>query len=120
MYDDYPSRRKIILDGMIKKRTKNQMTVEDRVFLISEDLTKRLRARTILIVGITLLLSLTYNFFMERYDILISELEPSSGIFSEALSYTIVFIIVLGIGFATISLLAIPKNVHDHIIKELY
>lgn len=43
MYDDYPSRRKIILDGMIKKRTKRQMTAGDRVFLISEELAKRLR-----------------------------------------------------------------------------
>lgn len=120
MYDDYPSRRKIILDGMIKKRTKYQMTVGDRVFLISEELAKRLRVRTIVVVGITLLLSLTYNFFMERYDIPISELKPSSDIFSEALGYTIIFMIVLVIGIAAILLLAIPKNVQDHIIKELY
>lgn len=119
MYEEYPSRR-IILDGMIKKRTKNQMTVGDRVFLISNELAIRIRRRNWLIGSTTFLLSLIYLYSMEKFDIPISEVEIGDGVYSEGLSYTFIFMSVVIISAAIIAISAIPKNVQDHIIKELY
>lgn len=90
MNHDYPSRRKIIVDGMLKKRTKNQMTVGDRVFMISNELAIRIRRRNWLIGSTTLILSLIYLYFMEKFDIPISEVQIGDGIYSKGLSYTFI------------------------------
>ncbi|MEC6748589.1 hypothetical protein VXN63_08515 [Marinilactibacillus sp. XAAS-LB27] len=120
MNHDYPSRRKIIVDGMLKKRTKNQMTVGDRVFLISDELARRIRKRNWLIGSTTFLLSLIYLYSMEKFNMPASEVNIGDGVYSQGLSYTFIFISAVVILAVIFLVTAIPKNVQDHIIKELY
>lgn len=110
------TRRKVMLNGMLKKGNKDILVVGHKEYRISEELAKRIRIKNILLGLETIVYTFIYLFSIEKYRDM-----PFKGIdkyFMEGLNKTFIFLFFVAAGFVITSLLLLPKDIEKY-VEEL-
>lgn len=110
------TRRKVMLNGMLKKGKKNILEVGHKNYRISDELAKRIRIKNLLLSFETLVLTFIYLFSVEKYRDM-----PFKGMdkyFMEGLNKTFIFLFLVATGFIITSLLLLPEDIEKH-VEEL-
>lgn len=107
------TKRKIMLEGMLKKGKENILVVGNKHYHISEELAKRIRIKNFLLSIETVVFSIMYLLSIEKYrDI------PFKGMdkyLTEGLSKTFVFLFFVVAGFILTSYFILPDGVEKHV-----
>ncbi|SEL37009.1 hypothetical protein SAMN04488700_0594 [Carnobacterium iners] len=116
---DRLTKRKIMFNGVMKKREKNVLEVGTKKYLITNFLAKRLRLKNWLLGLMTLVFSLIYLFSIEKYSNVPLD-GANSYLLIEGLTTTFLFLFSIVIGFIAISVMLIPKELEKYIKNELF
>ena len=106
------TRGKVMLNGMLKKGEKNVLEVGHKNYRITDELSKRIKIKNILLVFETVGLTFIYLLTIEKYrDI------PFKGMskeLMEGLNITFLFIFLVAAGFIITSMLLLPEDIENH------
>lgn len=105
-----------MLNGTLKKGEKNILEVGQENYRITDELSKRIKIKNILLVLETVTLTFIYLLSIEKYrDI------PFNGISKDlmkGLNITFLFILLVTAGFISTSMLLLPEDIENH-VEEL-
>lgn len=110
------TRRKVILNGVMKKGSTEILDVGRVSYRITEEMARRMKLKSALLFVQTIVLTLFYLFSIEKFrDI------PFKGadgaVIAEGLTYTFIFLILMVSAFFITSVLTIPKDLEKHMTE---
>lgn len=112
------TRKNVMFNGIMKKRSKDILMVGKKEYRVTDFLAKRIQRKKWLLGLMTVIFTFIYMFALEPFrDI------PFEGVnerFMEGMSITFLFLAAIVLGFVSISLLLLPKDIEEHVIEEFY
>ena len=112
------TRKNVMFNGIMKKKSKDILVVGKKEFRITDSLVKRIKVKNWLLGLMTFILTFIYMFALEPLrDV---PFEGVNELFLDGLWMTFLFLAAIILGFVSLSLLLLPKDIEVEVIEEIY